>query len=165
MTFGIYAKRQTLFEPELNTPFLISYFKPEFSAVLKNIRLRYLISNNFTDDCTIKLQVYSNNDELIEESNSLTLNQFTMPIAKQFRQGWIRFDFSSQKTITIDNQYKLKMVYTCTSYNSSNSRFLLFAIDYPFNTNQVIGLNDPFENCRIEWQLFTERLYDDFVVR
>jgi hypothetical protein len=167
MTFGTYAQRQLFFEPELNTPFVVAYSQPDESGVLRHIRVRYIITDNFTDDCTIYLRVvdYYDTTEVIETSSPIVLSDFTLPTGKQFRQGWIRFDFSGTKTIAKENTYRIEMLYNCTDYDSADDRFLMFAVDYPFRTYDTSGSTDPFTNCYIEHQIFTERLYDDFVVR
>lgn len=167
MTFGTYAQRQLWFEPELNTPFTVANSMPDESGVLKHIRIRYIISSNFTDDFNVSLRLvdYYDNADVIDTSNSLYLADFVMPTTKAFRQGWIRFDFSGNKSIAIENRYVIQMIYNCSVYNTSDTRFVMFSLDYPFRTYETTGSDNPFTNGYIEHQIFTERLYDDFVER
>jgi hypothetical protein len=167
MTFGTYAQRQLFFEPELNTPFTVAQITPDESAVLKNIRVRYIISSDFTDDFDVALRLvyYHDNSVVLDTSNSLYLADFVKPVTKDFHQGWIRFDFSGNKTIAKDNIYVLQMIYNCSVYNSSNTRFMMFCLDSPLKVYETTGSDNPFINGYIEHQIFTERLYDDFVER
>ena len=167
MTFGNYAKRQLFFEPELNAWFTVGNPMPDESGILKHIRIRYIISSNFTDDFDVALRLvdFYDNSEVIDTSNTLSLADFVKPITKDFHQGWIRFDFTGNKSIATDNRYVLQMIYNCSVYNVSNTRFMLFPLDSPFKAYETTGSDDPFTNGYIEHQIFTERLYDDFVVR
>lgn len=167
MTFGTYAKRQLFFEPELNTWFTIGKSSPDDSGVLKHIRVRYIITSDFSDDCDVSLRLvdYYDNAEVIDTSNTLTLSDFVKPVSKDFRQGWIRFDFSGNKAIATDNRYVLQMIYNCSAYNTTDTKFLMFCLDSPLKSYDTNGSDNPFTNGYIEHQIFTERLYDDFVVR
>jgi hypothetical protein len=167
MTFGTYAKRQVLFEPELNTWFTVAKPMPDESGVLKYIRIRYIISSDFTDDFDISLRLvdYYDNAEVIDTSNTLTLADFVKPVTKAFHQGWIRFDFTGNKSIATDNRYVLQMIYNCSVYNTTLTRFIMFPLDSPLKAYETTGSDDPFTNGYIEHQIFTERLYDDFVIR
>jgi hypothetical protein len=167
MTFGTYAKRQLFFEPELNTPFFVAQIIPDHSAVLKHIRVRYIISSDFSDDFDLTLRIvdYYDNSVIVDTSNTIYLADFVKPVTDDFRQGWVRLDFSGNKTIAKDNSYVLQMIYNCSVYNSTETRFMMFAIDSPLKVNNTSGSSSPFTNGYIECQIFTERLYDDFVER
>jgi hypothetical protein len=168
MTFGPYAQRQLFFEPELNTAFTIGKYVSDTSAVLRNFRMRYIITDNFTDDFSmvVNLVDFYDDNKIIDTSAALLLADFVKPaVGRDFHQGWIRLDFTGTKTLAIGNMYLLQMIYTAGTYTTSDTRFIMFAIDYPFRTYDIIGSVNPFVNAVVEGQIFTERLYDDFVVR
>lgn len=167
MTFGPYAQRQLFFEPELNTWFTVAKPQSDESGVLRYIRVRSIITSNFTDDFNVSLRLvdFYDNANVIDTSNSLYLADFVKPTSKDFRQGWIRFDFSGGKSLAIENRYVIQMRYNCTVFNTTETRFLMFAFDYPLRIYDTTGSSDIIENAYIEHQIFTERLYDDFVER
>lgn len=168
MTFGTFAKRQLWFEPTINASNDVGDYKSSIGGILKNIRIRYIITENFTDDFQMSLKLVDINDNsiIIAESNFLTLNDFTKPNSLfDFHQGWIRFDFSQNKILSKDNIYKLKLDYICSNYNTTNNRFIMFAIDYPFRTYETNGSDDPTINGYADVQFYIERRYDEFIER
>jgi hypothetical protein len=167
MTFGAYAKRQLFFEPELNQAFIIGYPKIAISGILKNMRIRYVITDDFDSsfDMQLKITPSYDADEIIDTSNSLTLSDFTKPNSFKLRQGYVRFDFSGNKTLAIGNRYALQMVFNCSDFQTSDTKFIMFALDYPFRTYDTTGNQDIYDNGYIDSQIFLERPYDDFVVR
>lgn len=167
MTFGAYAKRQLFFEPEVNQDFVIAYPKMAISGILKNIRLRYVISDDFASDFTLQLKVTPTYDvdEIIDISNSLVLSDFVKPSGFKLRQGWVRLDFSGNKTLAAGNRYALRMAFTCADFQTSDTKFIMFALDYPFRTYETTGDQDIYDNGYVDSQIFLERPYDDFIVR
>lgn len=168
MTFGNFAKRQLWFEPVVNTWGEMGSFAPSISGVLKNVRLRYLITGNFTDDFSLSVRVVDSNTgtTVIDTSNVLTLDDFTKPYAPfDFHQGWIRFDFSGNKVLSKDIAYKFQLNHACSVYTTDDQKFIMFAIDYPLRTNQTSGDQDAFVNGYADMQIYLERHYDDFVTR
>lgn len=168
MTFGNFAKRQLWFEPVINTWDNIGTFKPSISGVLKAVRLRYIITGNFTDDFALSMRLVDNidNSVVFDTSNTLTLDDFTKPYAPfDFHQGWIRFDFANGKVLTKGYDYRFELNHVCADYNTDNQRFIMFAIDYPLKTNETSGNQSVFLNGYGDIQIYIERHYDDFIER
>lgn len=165
MTFGQYSKRQLWFEPVNGANDFIGNYTPSYAGTLKHIRLRYIITYNWTQDFTVGLRVL-NNSSLIDSSNLLTLNDFTLPNAPyDFHQGWIRFDFAGNKNLSDDINYRIEIDFDADTYSTDNSNFIMFAIDYPFRTYTTTGDSDPTMNGYAELQIYLERRYDDFIER
>lgn len=165
MTFGNYAKRQLWFEPVINSWDLVGKFTPSLSGTLKNIRIRYIITDNFVNDFNLSIRIASGLDanEIIDMSNILTLDDFTKPLSPyDFRQGWIRFDFSGLQSLSEGYEYGLYINHNCADYQTSNNRFIMFAIDSPLKTNTTSGDQSPFVNGYADIQIFLERSYNDF---
>jgi hypothetical protein len=165
MTFGNYAKRQLWFEPVINSWDLLGKFTPSLSGTIKNIRMRYIITENFVNDFNLSIRIASGLDpnEVIETSNILTLDDFTKPASPyDFHQGWIRFDFSGLEVLSGGYEYGLYLNHNCTDYQTADNKFIMFAIDYPLRTYTTSGDQNPFVNGYADIQIFLERTYNDF---
>lgn len=166
MTFGAYAKRQLWYEPNVGTNDFVGNYTPSISGTLKHIRVRYLITENWAQDFTVAIRVVESVDNtvVVDTSSALTLDDFTLPNSPfEFHQGWIRFDFLNNKTITANRIYRIEIVFNAASYITDDSNFIMFAIDYPFRTYPTDGDSDPTINGYGDIQIFLERRYDDFV--
>lgn len=165
MTFGNFAKRQLWFEPVINTWDLVGTFYPSFSGVLKSIRLRYIITENFAEDFNLSVRFSNINDAtvILDTSNVIHLADFTKPASLyDFHQGWIRLDFPGNEVMTIDIGYKLYLNYACSSYTTLDDKFIMFAVDSPLRTYATDGSQDALANGYADIQIYLERPYDDF---
>lgn len=165
MTFGNFAKRQPWFEPAVNTWDLVGSYYPSFSGVLKSIRMRYIITDNFTDDFALSVRFANLNDStvILDTSNTLTLDDFTKPAALyDFHQGWIRLDFPGNEVMTKEIGYGLYLNHTCINYNTLDDRFIMYAIDHPLRTYSTDGDQNSYLNGYADIQIYLERAYDDF---
>jgi hypothetical protein len=164
MTFGNFAKRQLWFEPVINTWDLVGTFHPSFSGVLKSVRLRYIITENFAEDFSLSVRFANLNDStvILDTSNVLSLDDFTKPSIYDFHQGWIRLDFAGNEVMTKDIGYGLYLNYACSSYTTLDNKFIMFAVDSPLRTYETDGDQNPFVNGYADIQIYLERPYDDF---
>jgi len=166
--WGNFAKRQLWFEPVINTWDHIGTYEPSIAGVLKSVRLRYIITGNFTDDFALTMRLVNSNDNtvVVDTSNTLTLDDFTKPAAPfDFHQGWIRFDFDNGKVLSNGALYRFELQHVCAAYNTDDQRFIMFAIDYPLRTYETSGNSDPTLNGYGDIQIYLERRYDDFIER
>lgn len=165
MTFGNFAKRQLWFEPVINTWNLVGSYFPSFSGVLKSIRLRYIITENFAEDFNLSVRFANLHDAsvILDTSNVIHLADFTKPASLyDFHQGWIRLDFPGNEVMTIDIGYKLYLNYACSSYTTLDDKFIMFAVDSPLRTYATDGSQDALANGYADIQIYLERPYDDF---
>jgi hypothetical protein len=168
MTFGAYAKRQLWFEPVINSWDHLGDYTTAISGTLKSIRMRYIMTENFTDDFSLSIRLCSSLDpnEIIATSAALTLDDFTKPSsAFNFHQGWIRFDFLGLEVLSKDYSYGLYLNHSCSNYQTTDNKFIMFAIDSPLRTYTTSGNQNPFVNGYADIQIFLEGPYNDFVTR